>query len=454
MKRRDFIKKAGLVTAGTFAAPYILPSGRLFAPTGSQIAPHVVLVMFAGGIRNQESVDQLYLTQSQYSWNPDPSINIPGNILYNMLSGPAPTSKIVYGTGVAGNTPIPQILGTTLQDQGVLFKEVQALAPGHYGGSVGLLQGTNDLAQPLQSRPSTPTIFEYLRRHGGYSATDTWFIGNSLLNSVPLYNHSDTEGYGAQYGANMFIPGVTFGSQGDQFLANAKIYHPDDELDPMYKMKYFLDNTYESLIGTSVLDTVGNTVDEKQEIKTFMTDMFAKKQASNVLQPPAGGGADGLAVGYACEVMKKFKPALTVIKIDGPDVCHANFTGYVRAMHAADHAIGWMWDYIQNNIPEMAGETVFIATPDQGRNLNPNPILDQENNFFAYDHSDANTKRVFTLMAGKGISNEPDQSTDPNNPNSFNIDAAVTIGHILGIETEMLSAGYLHPQTQSLLRKI
>lgn len=453
MKRRDFIKKATLTTAGTFVAPYILPSGRLFAPTGSQIAPHVVLVMFAGGIRNQETVDKLYLTDSQYQWNPDPSINVSGNIMYNMLSGAAPTSKIVYGTGTAGNTPIPKILSTTLQDQGVLFKEVQALNPGHYGGSIGLIQGSTSLAQPLLERPKTPTAFEFLRRHGGYSATDCWFIGNSLSNSVPLYNHSSDKNYGAKYGANMFIPNVTFGSQGDQFLRDAKIYHPDNELSPMYKMKYFLDNTYENLLGGTVLDTVGNTEAEKQQIKQFMKDMFDKKQANNVLKPPVSG-SDGLTVGYACEVMARFKPALTVIKIDGPDVCHSNFTGYVRAIHASDHAVGWMWDYIQNNIPEMAGETIIIATPDQGRNANPNPIMDAENNFLAFDHSDANTRRVFTLMAGKNITNEPDQSTDPNNPNSYNTDVAITIGHILGIEQEMLNTGYLYSGSESLIRKI
>ena len=139
MKRRDFLKRATLTTAGSFVAPYILPSGRLFAPTGNQLAPHVVLVMFAGGLRNQETVDQLYLTQSQYQWNPDPSINVPGNIMYNMLDGAAPTTKRVYGTGPGGNTPISPILGTTLQSQGVLFKEVEAINPGHYGGSVGFL---------------------------------------------------------------------------------------------------------------------------------------------------------------------------------------------------------------------------------------------------------------------------------------------------------------------------
>lgn len=303
-------------------------------------------------------------------------------------------------------------------------------------------------------RPKTPTIFEYLRKHGGYKATDTWFLGNSLGNSVPLYNHSDDPDYGAKYGANMFIPGVTFGSQGDKFLKNAKVYHPQNELSPMYKMKYFLDNSYESLTQNNVLDVVGNTETEKAQIKAFMKNMFLKKQAGAVLQPPVSGG-DGLTIGYACEVMKEFNPALTVVKIDGPDTCHSNFTEYLRAIHKADHAVGFLWDYIQNQIPAMAGNTIIIATPDCGRNLNPNPILDVENNFRAFDHSDANTRRVFTLMAGKTITNHPDKATAPISSSSpLNTDAAITVGHILGVESDMLSSGYLHGNSQSLIRKL
>jgi len=64
--------------------PYILPTGRLFAATGSQLAQHVVMVMFAGGVRQQESVLQTYLGQSQ-------GIPIEGNIMYNMLNGAAPS---------------------------------------------------------------------------------------------------------------------------------------------------------------------------------------------------------------------------------------------------------------------------------------------------------------------------------------------------------------------------
>ena len=91
MERRTFIKKTGAAAAGAMVMPYILPSGRLFAQTGVPLADHLVYVLFAGGVRQQESVLQRYLDDSQ-------NVNIPGNIMYNMLDGSAPTDKIVYGT--------------------------------------------------------------------------------------------------------------------------------------------------------------------------------------------------------------------------------------------------------------------------------------------------------------------------------------------------------------------
>ena len=47
MKRRNFLKNTAL-GAAAITAPFILPSGRLFAATGSRMADHVVFVAFAG----------------------------------------------------------------------------------------------------------------------------------------------------------------------------------------------------------------------------------------------------------------------------------------------------------------------------------------------------------------------------------------------------------------------
>ena len=144
MIRREFLKKSTLAGAGAITAPYLLPSGRLFACSGNRSANHVVLVMFAGGVRHQEAVGMRYLDDSQVG---EP---YPGNIMYNMLTGAPPEMKIVYGTGEGGINPIPPILSQSLASQGTLFAEVEALSTGHFGGLNSIIQGSVPGGQGLK----------------------------------------------------------------------------------------------------------------------------------------------------------------------------------------------------------------------------------------------------------------------------------------------------------------
>lgn len=447
MNRRRFIRAAGLTTAGAFAAPYILPSGRLFASSGQPLAGHVVYVLFAGGVRQQESVLQRYLDDSQgLPWE--------GNIMYNMLNGDAPQNKIVYGTdqggGAEGGTPIPRILNQTLQTQGLLFKEVSSQSNGHYGGLNNLLQGSTVTTQGLKQKPVNPTIFEYLRRHGGYKATDAWFVGNGIGNSIPLLNYSNHPDYGSKYGANFFAPSVTFGNLGFEHLSNAKVYHPENELDPMYQMKYFLDQSFSS-VGQGG-DSLGNTEEEKQRIKQFMRDTYERVTQGLIAFPPVTDNSDSLNIGFACEVMREFQPAITVVNLSDVDGCHSDFTGYLRALHRADHAVGHLWNYIQTQIPGMANDTVIIASPECGRNLQHNPIKDV-NDWYAYDHSDFNSSRVFTLMAGPSVPSNLVLGSE-NNSIGFTSDNVPTIAEILGVKDEVMNAGFLQPEARSLFERI
>ena len=116
--------------------------------------------------------------------------------------------------------------------------------------------------------------------------------------------------------------------------------------------------------------------------------------------PPVTDTGDAINMMYAAEVLREFKPKMLAVNISGVDSCHSNFTGYLQSLHRADHITGWLWQFIQNNIPEMSGNTIMIVAPECGRNENPNPILDQ-NDWVSYDHSDANALRVWSLMVGK-----------------------------------------------------
>jgi hypothetical protein len=369
-----------------------------------------------------------------------------GNIMNNMLTGEAPTMKIVYGTGEGGLNPIPTILGSSLQSQGTLFSEVQALSSGHFGGYNSLIQGADFAGQGLKQRPVNPTIFEYLRRHGGYKATDTWFIANGIGGSLPLLNYSGHEDYGIQYGGNFFAPLVTFDDQGFEHLGNAKIYHPENELSPMYRLKAFLDSNFTNNDG--MLNSLGNTEEEKQSIKAFMKLMYEKIQNGTLTLPPVTDNGDTATVGFTCELLSYFKPAFTVVNLSGVDACHSNFSGYVKALHRADHAVGFLWDYIQQ-IPEMAGNTTIICVPECGRNDEPNAILD-ENNWLAYDHSDLNSLRIWSLMAGPNIPANNIVGGE-GNPIGLASDAMLTVADILGVKADVQNAGMIANGTNSFL---
>jgi hypothetical protein len=448
MKRKSFIKKAAAATAGSVILPYILPSGTLFAATPDPKSEYVVYVLFAGGVRQQESVLQGYLNTSQ-----DLDSSYAGNIMPNLLQGAMPTKKIAFGTtssgGTVGDTPIPKILSNPLVDQGVLFKEVKAVNPGHYGGLNSLLTGNSSVAQGLKVRPNFPTIFEYARKHLGLKATETWFIGNTIANSYNLLNGSEHPDYGLQYGANFFAPTVTFGQQGRNVLSNGKIYHPQEEMAPMYKMKNFLDNAFRVKQGQ--IPSIKNTDEDKNRIKEFVRNTFQKQAAGQIPLPPVADGGDLFTLAYAAEVMKEFKPKILVVNMTAVDVCHGNFSAYLRALHRADHGVGWLWNYIQTQIPEMSGKTTILISPECGRNLNPNPITD-ENDWLSFDHSDSNTSRVFTLMAGAALGSNRGtfaETYNPSNPGAYTTDNVLTIADIMGIKN-MIPPGFMYGPSRSL----
>ncbi len=446
MRRKEFIKRSTLTVGASIVAPYILPSGRLFAKSGIEKAEHVVMVMFAGGVRQQESILGRYLEDSQGV------SGVAGNIMPNLFNGNAPTKKIVYGQDIPGQTrgsdPIPRLLTDALANKGMTFNEVRAQSAGHYVGLNTLLTGSVSTAQGLKTRPLSPTIFEYLRKHRGFKATDCWFVGNGIGNSTPLLNASTNESYGLNFGANMFIPPIAFGSYGQNTLSNSKAYS-NNELKPMYEMKNFLNNSF--ALENSRQTTIKNTDDERTHIKEFMRATYTKQSLGQIAMPPAASSNDAFNVAYSAEILKEFKPKMLAVNISEVDGCHSNFTGYLRSLHRADHITGWLYDYIQNNIPEMKDNTVFIVAPECGRNLNPNPILD-ENDWMAFDHSDANSLRVWSLMVGKNV---PKISVgSEGNPIGRLTDLVPTIADIFGVYDDVMNSGFIDPMAMSQFLRV
>ncbi|MBL0007370.1 MAG: hypothetical protein IPP25_09360 [Saprospiraceae bacterium] len=451
MKRRKFITTSSLATAGAFTMPYILPSGLLGATTKPPLSEYVVFVLFAGGVRQQESVLQRYLAEGQNE-------NVEGNIMYNMLTGAPPNDKIAYGlddtvNNIIGGIPIDPILQTPLDQIGTLFPEVRFSkgGAGHFNGLSTGVSGNYYTTQGLRMRPQSPTIFEYLRRHAGFKATDTWYVGVSIGGSRPLLNYSANESYGRRYGGNFIAPTVTFGQPGMANFQDFKNYHPDTEWDKILEMREFLNQNFQQQ-GLEIAHLYNET-EEEILIKDFVRNTFTKVNAGNVILPPVNDNSDLKTIGYAVEVLNWFKPKLTVVDMTNIDVCHGDYTSYLKNLHRADHGIGFLWREIQR-IPEMAGKTTLIVMPEHGRDLEHNPIKD-DNDWYSYDHSgnNENTRRIFTLMAGPGIDGNL-RVGGVDNPIGDASDIVPTIADLFGIKDIVANQGLLDPTARSLFDRI
>jgi hypothetical protein len=450
MNRRKFIKNSALAATGSIGMPFLLPSGLLFAQQAPMMAKHVVFVQFAGGLRQQESVLQRYLAGSQNE-------QVEGNIMYNLLDGPPPEDKIAYGiddkkNNIVGAFPINPLLQTSLQRQGILFPEVKFSkgSAGHFNGLSTGVSGNYYTTSGLRQRTASPTIFEYLRKHAGFKATDCWSVANSLTGSRSLLNYSDHKDYGRRYAGNFIAPSVTFGAPGREHFMDFKNYHPDTDYEMFREIRGFLNQNFTN--DGLEIPHLYNTPEEENNIREFIRQTFEKVKNGKIISPPVTDNGDMVTLGYTAELLRWFKPRLTIVDLSNIDVCHGNFTAYLKNIHRADHGIAFLWKEIQA-IPEMRDNTVMIVMPEHGRDLKNNSIKDL-NDWFAYDHSGSpNARRIFTLMVGPGIDANLKRGSEQS-PLGDASDVVPTIADIFGIKEIVYKAGLLDVSARSLFDRI
>lgn len=419
INRRKFIKKASIAASTVFTAPYILPTGRVFAKTGTRRVNHVVFCLFAGGVRNLDSIQKM-----------------DGNLMPNIIPG---TESIT--SDIAGSmSPLPTSF-TPLQNFGTLYKEFRYKygATGHYNAHASAITGVyNDVDVNIRLRPPFPTIFEYYRKHNSPESTalNAWWVSNAL-GPYPALNYSNYPGYGATYGANFIQPASIFSGTGYFSLAFPKAFDAGDQAN-IEDMRSFFDENFASQFNPEVAG-IGNASDARSQMENWILETFQKAVNGDYNNP---WGLENLYdmnndmrnILYAEEIIKEFQPELTVVNMQDVDVCHNNFTAYANNLRKADYALGHLWDTIQST-PGMADDTILIAAPEHGRNLEPNTVIDQ-NGRLAIDHTNTDTAReIFCLVAGPASVVNQNNVIDSERGES--IDIVPTIANILGFDTEI-----------------
>ena len=419
LTRRKFIKDTGKYLSLGLTMPHILPSGRLFAPTGNRIANHVVLCLFAGGVRNIESI-----------------YHQEGNLMPNTLRGNDPVSSSI----IDGMTHLPTIAQTPLQNFGTLYKEFRfkngptAHVSAHLAALTGryFLNGHNP-----KYRSPHPTIFEYYRKHSNpeKSAINAWWVAerNDPFN---ICNYSAHFGYGPTFGANYFHPAgvLKHGNSG----VYARENNADDLLSENEKrLRSSLDNFFDRSTGT-VQQAFHNTPEDSAKISKFIRDCSEEAEKGLYKDPYNIGesnmNSDLYNIFFAGKILDRFKPELLIVNMMDIDRGHTDFTLYCDNMRKADMGLAALWNKIQSN-PELKDDTILIAVPEHGRNLAPNTMKDKYGRY-AIDHTGDDTSReIFCLVLGAPHLVKQNQSIGQIMGES--IDIAPTIARILGFYDEI-----------------
>lgn len=423
MKRSEFIKKLGLAAAGIVAAPYILPSGRLFAATGSRVVNHVVVCLFAGGVRNLESVQKM-----------------DGNLMPSILSGTEPIAgDIAAGISVMPSSP----LALPLQNYGTLYKEFRfAEGPtGHYSAHMVALTGRYaDTNVNLREAPKWPTVFELYRKHSTptKNALNAWWISNSL-GPYPFLNYSSFEGYGSLYGANFLQPTTFYNGDSSRELGNMRSYTTAQRA-ARDKIRDFLDKSFSGGFDPNAAGIVNFGADADR-LRDFNATLFAAAQSGQIGDPWGIGSSkmnnDLYCMYFAERVIQAFQPELMVVNMQDVDICHFDYTRYADSLHKADYAVAHLWNTIQNT-PGMANDTVMIVVPEHGRNQIPNTVVDAYGRF-ALDHTaidsngDQMSREIFCLVVGpNGIVR---QNQVISQIKGESIDIVPTVAKVLGFDS-------------------
>lgn len=413
--RRSFLKKTAMAAAATIAAPYILPSGRLFAATGNRVVNHVVFCLFAGGIRNIESVQKER-----------------GNLMPSILSDGSSVDPMI----AAGMDPLPSIPGSSLQSQGTLYNQFRyAQGPtGHFNGHSTAITGSYTLQDlNIKEPPKMPTVFEYYRKHSdpNQSALNAWWVSNTL-GPYPSLNYSSYPGYGAAYGANYMQPITLISQDGLSALSNPRIFS-SAEGEKINTLRNFFNDSF-SINSQFDNSTVRNPLNDSDLLQSFIRQQLLNAQTGQATNPWGVGASmngDMYNVYYAEQIIQEFSPELLVVNMQGVDICHSNYTEYCNNLRKADYAVGRLWQTIQST-PGMANDTILIIAPEHGRNLEPNTILDAFGQP-AIDHTSDNTSReIFCMVVGPA--GKVNQGLVVNDITGESIDIVPTIGHILGFK--------------------
>jgi hypothetical protein len=341
MDRRSFT--FGL--AAGLASP--LPTFAQSAP--GYRGPNVILVRFGGGVRRAETIDEAA------TWAP---------YLRHSLA--------------------PR--GTFIPD--LRIDKLEGVNTSHAEGTLNLLTGRylayRDASALLSDRlePTEPTLFEYLRRAFDIPSHEVLLINGEDRPQEEFFTFGAGDHFGIDYRSEMLS------------LHRFKLYRTRMQLAEgglTDEARVALEEEQTRLL---TIDPRGATPDPSPQVEAFWA-RWRNGFGDDGLRNPRG---DRLLTELATRAMTELKPRFMMVNYQDPDYVHwGNPSHYTRAIAVIDEGLQRLVSLADAD-PFYRDNTIFVITPDCGRDANP--LADVP---FQHHFNSRSAHEVWALIFGPGI---------------------------------------------------
>jgi hypothetical protein len=342
MDRRSFTFGSLGLAATAVARPTL-------AEARSYRGPNVILIRFGGGVRRAETIDEAA------TWAP---------YLRHRLA--------------------PR--GTFIPD--LRIDKLEGVNTSHAEGTLNLLTGRylayRDASEFLQDRlePTEPTLFEYLRRSFDIPSHQVLMINGEDRPQEEFF----TFGAGDHYGINVRAEMLS--------LHRFKLYRTAIQLAEGGLTDEARLALTEEQTRLLTIDPRGATPDPSPEVTAFWA-RWRRDFGDTGLKNPRG---DRLLTELATRAMTELKPRFLMVNYQDPDYVHwGNPSHYTRAIAVIDEGLQRLVTLADAD-PFYRDNTVFVITPDCGRDANPLAEVPFQHHF-----NSRTSHEVWAVIFGPGI---------------------------------------------------
>ncbi len=261
----------------------------------------------------------------------------------------------------------------------------------HYNTTSSILSGNWQRVDDWgKTSPTSPTLFEYLRKRMGLRQDQTWLISSNKALTSKI-GASTVRDFGPAYGANVIFPKQLLINAVVHAAAEGRAVHSTDRSTVQPEIEAMLDSDNYDGLGWSV-SGITSSLDKF----TLGTMQQAIEDLVRTNAPVTG---DEFTFLVAMEVLRRFAPSMLTISFSDMEVPpFGSYSLYLAGISTVDRLVYELWTQLQA-LPAYKDRTTLFVLPEFGRDLDGS----NTNGFFNHRQNSESTRVTWMMCIGDAV---------------------------------------------------